>query len=233
MRRSGRLASSRSSIIRSRSFGVATRRSSSRRSRSTTAGRATNRDKLESSRPPSIAAASFTPFGTTIENAGAKIVSTLMAPWRPVIISLEILDSANHAAERTRFAPKLPVAGTRLSLSDLLAVLADGLHAPEIARRSRSARVARDDGDGQSADRRLLGDVRRASRGRDIRLRAGGGACRRRSDPPRSRRHARHGSGSGARPSVARVTVDRRRDRVARRDGGSLPPQTRTVSRAS
>jgi hypothetical protein len=60
------------------------------------------------------------PFGTTIENAGAKIVSTLMAPWRPVIVSLEVLDSANHSAERTRFAPKLPVAGTRLSLSDLL-----------------------------------------------------------------------------------------------------------------
>jgi hypothetical protein len=60
------------------------------------------------------------PFGTTIENAGAKIVSTLMAPWRPVIISLEVLDSANHAAERARFAPKLPLAGTRLSLSDLL-----------------------------------------------------------------------------------------------------------------
>jgi hypothetical protein len=43
-----------------------------------------------------------------------------MAPWRPVVISLEVLDSANHSAERTRFAPKLPVAGTRLSLSDLL-----------------------------------------------------------------------------------------------------------------
>jgi len=60
------------------------------------------------------------PFGTTIENAGAKIVSTLMAPWRPVVVSLEILDSANHAAERTRFAPKLPLTGARLSLSDLL-----------------------------------------------------------------------------------------------------------------
>ena len=62
------------------------------------------------------------PFGTTIENASAKIVSTLMAPWRPLIVSLEVLDSANHAAERARFAPKLPVAapGARLSLSDLL-----------------------------------------------------------------------------------------------------------------
>jgi hypothetical protein len=60
------------------------------------------------------------PFGTTIENAGARIVATLMAPWRPVVISLEVLDSANHAAERARYAPKLPVASTRLSLSDLL-----------------------------------------------------------------------------------------------------------------
>jgi hypothetical protein len=62
------------------------------------------------------------PFGTTFEDASSKIVSTLMAPWRPLIVSLEVLDSANHAAERARFAPKLPVAGpgARLSLSDLL-----------------------------------------------------------------------------------------------------------------
>jgi hypothetical protein len=60
------------------------------------------------------------PFGTTIQNASSKIVSTLMAPWRPFIVSLEVLDSANHSAERARFAPKLPPAGTRLSLSDLL-----------------------------------------------------------------------------------------------------------------
>jgi len=60
------------------------------------------------------------PFGTTIQNASSKIVSTLMAPWRPLIVSLEVLDSANHAAERARFAPRLPVPGTRLSLSDLL-----------------------------------------------------------------------------------------------------------------
>ncbi len=60
------------------------------------------------------------PFGTTIEKATPKIVSTLMAPWRPMIVSLEVLDSANGAAERARFAPKLPVGGARLSLSDLL-----------------------------------------------------------------------------------------------------------------
>ena len=60
------------------------------------------------------------PFGTTIENAPPKVVSTLMAPWHPMIISLEVLDSANRSAERMRFAPKLPLASTRLNLSDLL-----------------------------------------------------------------------------------------------------------------
>jgi len=65
------------------------------------------------------------PLGTTIEHAGAKVVSTLTAPWRPMIISLEVLDSANRSAERIRFAPKLPLASTRLGLSDLL------LYAPQ------------------------------------------------------------------------------------------------------
>jgi hypothetical protein len=60
------------------------------------------------------------PFGTTIENAGLSVVSTLMAPWRPMIISLEVLDTVNRAAGRMRFAPRLPPPGTRLSLSDLL-----------------------------------------------------------------------------------------------------------------
>jgi len=61
-----------------------------------------------------------TPFGTRIEKAGLSVVSTLLAPWRPMIISLEVLDPVNHAAGRMRFAPKLPIPGTRLSLSDLL-----------------------------------------------------------------------------------------------------------------
>jgi hypothetical protein len=60
------------------------------------------------------------PFGKTIEKAGLSVVSTLMAPWRPMVISLEVLDSAKQAAGRMRFAPKLPVPGPRLSLSDLL-----------------------------------------------------------------------------------------------------------------
>jgi hypothetical protein len=60
------------------------------------------------------------PIGTTIEKAGLSVVSTLLAPWRPMIISLEVLDPVNRAAGRMRFAPKLPLPGTRLSLSDLL-----------------------------------------------------------------------------------------------------------------
>jgi hypothetical protein len=60
------------------------------------------------------------PFGTTIEKAGMSVISTLTAPWRPMIISLEVLDSAKRAAGRARFAPRLPPMGTRLGLSDLL-----------------------------------------------------------------------------------------------------------------
>ena len=60
------------------------------------------------------------PIGTTIEKAGLSVVSTLLAPWRPMIISLEVLDAAHRAAGRMRFAPKLPSSGARLSLSDLL-----------------------------------------------------------------------------------------------------------------
>lgn len=60
------------------------------------------------------------PVGTTIENAGLTVVSTLMAPWRPLVVSLEVLDSAGRAAGRARFAPKLPESGTRLNLSDML-----------------------------------------------------------------------------------------------------------------
>jgi hypothetical protein len=60
------------------------------------------------------------PFGKTIEKAGLSVVSTLTAPWRPMIVSLEVLDSARGAAGRVRFAPKLPSSDSRLRLSDLL-----------------------------------------------------------------------------------------------------------------
>ncbi len=62
----------------------------------------------------------LSPIGTAIEQVGGEVVSTLVAPWRPLVISLEMLNKAKGSAGRARFAPKLPVAGTRLSLSDLL-----------------------------------------------------------------------------------------------------------------
>jgi hypothetical protein len=60
------------------------------------------------------------PIGTAIEQVGSGVVSTLVAPWRPLVISLEMLNRAKGSAGRARFAPKLPSTGTRLSLSDLL-----------------------------------------------------------------------------------------------------------------
>lgn len=66
------------------------------------------------------------PFGKTVEQAGANVTSTLFAPWRPFVISLEALDSVTHTASRVRFAPKLPASAGRLSLSDLLLYSPDG-----------------------------------------------------------------------------------------------------------
>jgi len=60
------------------------------------------------------------PVGSAVEQAGSGVVSTLVAPWRPLVISLEMLNKPKGSAGRARFAPKLPAAGTRLSLSDLL-----------------------------------------------------------------------------------------------------------------
>jgi hypothetical protein len=62
----------------------------------------------------------LTPVGTSIEGASRTVVSTLVAPWRPLVISLEILNKAKGSAGRARFAPKLPAASPRLGLSDLL-----------------------------------------------------------------------------------------------------------------
>ena len=62
----------------------------------------------------------LTPIGKTIEQADRGVVSTLVAPWRPLIVSLEVLNPKDGTAERARFAPKLPLASARLSLSDLL-----------------------------------------------------------------------------------------------------------------
>ena len=172
------------------------------------------------------------PFGTTIENAGLSVVSTLVAPWRPMIISLEVLDSVKRAAGRMRFAPKLPLLGHATESFGPFAVCAARFRA-EIAHRGRAAHVACVAGAEQPADRHLLGDVWRASPGRNVRLRARGGAYRPRVHPRRPGQTARQRSGPRAQLAVARSAVGHGPDRVARRDGGSLAPQTRAVSRAA
>lgn len=60
------------------------------------------------------------PIGTASDLAGVGMVRTLVAPWRPMIVSLEILNASHGEAQRVRFAPKLPPTGARVSLSDLL-----------------------------------------------------------------------------------------------------------------
>jgi hypothetical protein len=60
------------------------------------------------------------PIGTILNNVGSAVVSTIRALWRPMIVSLEVMDTSSRAAGRARFALKLPVPGTRLSISDLL-----------------------------------------------------------------------------------------------------------------
>lgn len=60
------------------------------------------------------------PIGTTLNGVGSTVVSTIRTLWRPMIVSLEVMDTSSRAAGRARFAPKLPVPGTRLSISDLL-----------------------------------------------------------------------------------------------------------------
>ena len=61
-----------------------------------------------------------TPIGTTLNNVGSTVVSTIHALWRPMIVSLEVMDTSSRAAGRARYALKLPTPGARLSLSDLL-----------------------------------------------------------------------------------------------------------------
>ena len=60
------------------------------------------------------------PLGGPIAKPGRFNVSTLSAPWRPLLVSLEVLDREHRSAGRARFTVTLPPSGTRLSLSDLL-----------------------------------------------------------------------------------------------------------------
>ena len=65
------------------------------------------------------------PVGIAIGDAGRTTVTTIRAPWRPMIVSLEVLDRVQRSAGRVRYSVRLPSPGARLSLSDLL------LYAPQ------------------------------------------------------------------------------------------------------
>ena len=149
-----------------------------------------------------------------------------------MIISLEVLDPVNRAAGRMRFAPKLPLPGTRLSLSDLLLYTPRDsapkslTEAVPLALHALRAPSNRQIGifwetygvrpQGETFDYALVvepidqGLIHRAL----VKLHV--------KDPDR-------GLSLQWRevPSIAGA------DRVARRDGGSVPPQTRAVSRAA
>jgi hypothetical protein len=73
------------------------------------------------------------PLGGPLANPGPTAISTLSAPWRPLLVSLEVIDEASRAAGRARYSVHLPAAGTRLSLSDLL------LYAPKDSTPTRLA----------------------------------------------------------------------------------------------
>ena len=60
------------------------------------------------------------PFGKAIDNPGQTTITTMSVPWRPMIVSLEVLDRENRSAGRARYSVRLPAPGMRLSMSDLL-----------------------------------------------------------------------------------------------------------------
>ncbi len=60
------------------------------------------------------------PLGGPIDNPGLTTISMMQAPWRSLIVSLEVMDQMSRSAGRARYSVKLPAAGPRVSLSDLL-----------------------------------------------------------------------------------------------------------------
>jgi hypothetical protein len=60
------------------------------------------------------------PRGVSVEDAQPALVSSLRAPWRPLVVSIEVLDEASRAAARARYSVHPPAKGTRIGLSDLL-----------------------------------------------------------------------------------------------------------------
>ncbi|MGH7678979.1 MAG: hypothetical protein ACRENU_10970 [Gemmatimonadaceae bacterium] len=60
------------------------------------------------------------PVGGAVQSAGPTTISTMSAPWRPLVVSLEVYDRDSRAAGRARYSVKPPANGTRLGLSDIM-----------------------------------------------------------------------------------------------------------------
>lgn len=58
--------------------------------------------------------------GTTTPNAEARGVITTMAPWGPIVVSLEVLDTKTRSAARARVGLRPPAIRDRVGISDLV-----------------------------------------------------------------------------------------------------------------
>jgi hypothetical protein len=60
------------------------------------------------------------PQGVSVEDAPPRFISSVRAPWRPLVVSIEVLNDASRSAGRARYSVHLPATGGRIGLSDLL-----------------------------------------------------------------------------------------------------------------
>jgi hypothetical protein len=170
-----------------------------------------------------------TPIGTTLNNVGSTVVSTIRALWRPMIVSLEVMDTSSRAAGRARFALKLPTPGTRLSLSDLLVYTPSDFCAHQLGS-SGSASASGASRAEQSPDRSLLGGVRRAPGRRGVRVFASRATDRPELGASHVHQAPYHRSRSFAQCDMERGACRHWRHCVSWRDRGSLAPQARPLS---
>ena len=60
------------------------------------------------------------PLGSADTSAAARGAFTARAPWRPMIVSVELFNRGTKSAARARYGVRPPAAGGRIQLSDLL-----------------------------------------------------------------------------------------------------------------
>lgn len=60
------------------------------------------------------------PVGTSATAAGSRGIVMATAPWTPMVVSLELLDSTAKTAARTRFGIRPPASEGRVGISDLV-----------------------------------------------------------------------------------------------------------------